>query len=279
MYKELNGATAKPKVWNCYTADKLWTDAYIAKQMLSFHLNPEINAASRSFNFINRSVNWMIEEFNLGKKSKVIDFGCGPGLYTHRFKQQGIGKVVGVDFSQSSISYAKERAQEDALDVEYHLANYLDFESDSKYDLITLVMCDFCALSPSQRSHLLKKFKSMLKPNGAIALDVFTDSRFKGLQESITLQKGYMEGFWSDNEYWCIHTSHGYTDERVWLDKFTVIEKCRQWDVYNWLQHFSQETLKTEIEAHGLSIVSFYKDLCGTPQEDADEMAVVIKES
>ncbi|MFC3092989.1 class I SAM-dependent methyltransferase [Alteromonas sediminis] len=279
MYKELNGATAKPKLWNCYTADKLWTDAYIAKQMLSFHLNPEINAASRSFDFINRSVTWMIEEFKLGEESKVIDFGCGPGLYTHRFKQRGIGKVVGVDFSQSSLGYAKEQAQKEALAIEYHLANYLDFESDNKYDLITLVMCDFCALSPLQRGHLLKKFKSMLEPNGIIVLDVFTASRFEGLQENITLEKDYMGGFWSANDYWCIHTSHGYADEKVWLDKFEVIEKGKQWAVYNWLQHFSQESLRTEIESHGFTIESFYKDLCGTPHGDADEMAVVIKES
>ncbi|MET2898957.1 hypothetical protein ABXV22_11615 [Vibrio rotiferianus] len=56
MFKKLNEATAKPAVWSAYTADVLWTDNHIAKQMLSFHLNQEIEAASRSFNFIDESV-------------------------------------------------------------------------------------------------------------------------------------------------------------------------------------------------------------------------------
>ena len=279
MYKKLNDTTDKPTIWSFYTADKLWRDAHIAQKMLSFHLNPEINSASRSFDFINESVSWMVDEFKLGEESKVIDLGCGPGLYTYRFKQKGVGKVVGVDFSESSIAYAREQAHKAGLDIKYQLANYLHYEDEDKFDLVTLVMCDFCALSPSQRSHLLEKIKGMLKPNGAIALDVFTDYRFKGLRENIVLQKDYMSGFWSSNDYWCIHTSHVYIDEQVWLDKYVIIESGGQWEVYNWLQHFTRETLKNEIESKGLSIDGFYKDLCGNLIGDSDEMAVIIKVS
>lgn len=277
MYTKLNGATAKTQLWNKYTADKLWTDAHIAKQMISFHLNPEINAASRSFNFIDKSIEWMIEEFDLTEASKVIDFGCGPGLYTHRFKQRGIGNVVGVDFSENSILYAKQQATNDGLDIDYRLANYLSYENAEKYDLITLVMCDFCALNPVQRASLLQKFKSMLKPNGVIALDVFTDNRFRSLQENIALSKNYMGNFWSASDYWCIHSAYGYLDELVWLDKFVVIESENQWEVYNWLQHFTKESLNSELLENGLKIRNFYKNLCGQPYEESDEMAVVIE--
>lgn len=277
MYTELNGATAKPQLWNIYTADKLWTDSHISKQMLSFHLNPEINAASRSFDFINESVNWMIDKFNLGNSTKVIDFGCGPGLYTHRFKQKGVGKVVGVDFSENSINYAKEQATKEGLDIDYRLSNYLTYEDDERYDLITLVMCDFCALNPNQRSLLLQKFKSMLKPDGLIALDVFTDHRFKAQQDRLSLSKNYMGSFWSASDYWCIHSTHGYANELVWLDKFVVIESGKQFEVFNWLQHFTRESLKSELLDNELVIESFYKNLCGKPYEEFDEMAVVIK--
>ena len=87
MFKKLNEATTKPAVWSAYTADVLWTDNHIAKQMLSFHLNQEIEAASRSFNFIDESVEWLVTEFGLNQDSKTIDFGCGPGLYTQRLKR------------------------------------------------------------------------------------------------------------------------------------------------------------------------------------------------
>ena len=63
MYKELTEATSKPELWSAYTAEILWADPHIARQMLGYHLNPEIEAASRSFDFIDQSVNWLITEF------------------------------------------------------------------------------------------------------------------------------------------------------------------------------------------------------------------------
>ncbi|WP_238322156.1 hypothetical protein [Vibrio mexicanus] len=79
MYKNLSKAAAKPAVWSKYTADVLWTDTHIAKQMLNFHLNPDLSLASRTQQFIDASAQWLITEFNLNAQSRVIDFGCGPG--------------------------------------------------------------------------------------------------------------------------------------------------------------------------------------------------------
>ena len=56
--------------------------------------------------------------------------------------------------------------------------NYLEFESNEKYDLITMIMCDFTALSPQQRKIMLRKFNSLLKPNGSILLDVYSITAF-----------------------------------------------------------------------------------------------------
>ncbi|WP_206679421.1 hypothetical protein [Endozoicomonas acroporae] len=80
MFKQLNNATAQPVVWSTYTAEVLWADPHIARQMMAFHLNPDINAASRSFDFIDESVSWLTSSFGLNQSSTVIDFGCGPGL-------------------------------------------------------------------------------------------------------------------------------------------------------------------------------------------------------
>ncbi len=94
MFKRMNEATAKPNVWSQYTADVLWTDRHIAQNMLECHLNPDLNLASRTAAFINDSVAWLMQEFLLDDSSQVIDFGCGPGLYTYRLKAKGIGTVT-----------------------------------------------------------------------------------------------------------------------------------------------------------------------------------------
>ncbi|WP_419537215.1 class I SAM-dependent methyltransferase [Endozoicomonas sp.] len=205
-----------------------------------------------------------------------MDFGCGPGLYTQRLKKQGIGTVVGLDFSQNSLEYAGQQAEQANLHIEYHLGNYLDYHDSRQFDLITLVMCDLCALNPSQRTRLLGKFKSVLKPNGVIALDVYTSTRFEKQAEAITLARNAMNGFWSAQDYWCIQSSFLYRPELVTLDKYVICEEQRKWTVYNWLQHFTHDMLSNELEQHDLKIQATYSDLRGNPWVDGDEMAVVI---
>ncbi|WP_231623349.1 class I SAM-dependent methyltransferase [Vibrio furnissii] len=276
MFKRMNEATAKPNVWSQYTADVLWTDRHIAQNMLECHLNPDLNLASRTAAFINDSVAWLMQEFLLDDSSQVIDFGCGPGLYTYRLKANGIGTVVGLDFSQNSLNYAIEQAEKAQLNIEYHYGNYLQYQDVRQFDLITLVMCDFCALNPTQRLTLLQKFKSLLKPNGSIALDVYTTTRFQKQRESLLLEKNAMQGFWSHNDYWCIQSSFNYDEESVTLDQYVIVEEGKTWTVYNWLQHFSVERLSEELEAAGLEIKKQFSDLKGTPFSDGDEMAFVI---
>lgn len=278
MYAELNEAAEKPVIWSKYTADVLWTDGHIAKQMLAFHLNPSVSIASRTAVFIDNSVDWLVSTLGLNSTSKTIDFGCGPGLYTQRLKTKGIGNVVGVDFSKSSLAHAAHQATSAGLNIEYQHCDYLKYTDTRKFDLITLVMCDLCALNPDQRATLLGKFKSMLQPEGKIALDVYTDRRFAAQQASLDLEKNAMGGFWSTDDYWCVKASFTYDVERVTLDKYTIFEESRQWTVYNWLQHFDLASLNQELCQHGLKIIGSYNDLCGNPiiGGDGDEMALII---
>ena len=80
MFNELREINEKPKPFEFYTAAELWTNEYTAKQMLQFHLNEDVDAASRNKEFINRSVEWIIDNFKVNENTKLTDFGCGPGL-------------------------------------------------------------------------------------------------------------------------------------------------------------------------------------------------------
>ena len=128
MFEELENINTRPKPFEFYTASDLWTDEHTSKQMLSFHLNEEIDVSSRNAAFIDRSVEWIASHFNVGAGTKIADFGCGPGLYTTRLAQRR-AIVTGIDFSENSINYAKKVAAEKGLKINYVLANYLDFET------------------------------------------------------------------------------------------------------------------------------------------------------
>jgi len=124
MYTQLKEINKKPKAFEFYTADSLWADEYTSKQMLSYHLNADIDLASRNKTFINKSINWIISEFKISEKSKICDFGCAVGLYTTAFAKTK-ARVTGIDFSKNSLNYANDIAKKENLEIMYIHKNYL----------------------------------------------------------------------------------------------------------------------------------------------------------
>ena len=277
MFNKLKEINSRPLPFEFYTASELWTNEHTAQKMLEYHLNPEIEASSRSFAFIEESVNWMVHKLKLNSSSRIIDFGCGPGLYTTKFAEMGI-KVSGIDFSQNSINYAKKTATEKKLEINYFTQNYLEFQTKEKFDLIIMIMCDFCALSPKQRSLLLKKFKSILSKNGRIILDVFSSKAFAEREEYSGYEFNQMDNFWAKEDYYCFTNTFKYEKEKVVLDKYTICEEKRTKIVYNWLQYFTKDSLQEEFEKNGLQIDEFFDNVAGKEFSDSgNEIAIIAK--
>ena len=277
MFQQLKRIDERPEPYAYYTAETLWNDPHISKKMLEFHLNPDLDPASRNRNFVEKSVGWMIARFNIRDGLKIADFGCGPGLYTTRFAEKG-AMVTGVDFSERSINFAKDQARSKGLGIHYLQQNYLDFRMDGKFDLITLIYCDLCPLSRVQRKALLNIFYQHLNDNGVVFLDVFSLNAFKKRQEISTWGHRLMDGFWSQKDYYGFQRTIKYEEEKVVLDKYTIVEEARIWDVYNWLQYYSRESLAGEFLENGFQIEEYYSDVAGAPfREDSDEIAIVAR--
>ncbi len=77
--------------------------------MLKHHLNESIEMSARNRKFIKFSLKWIISRFKVGTGVKIADFGCGPGLYTIGLAEQG-AVVIGIDFSENSLRYARKTA-------------------------------------------------------------------------------------------------------------------------------------------------------------------------
>jgi 2-polyprenyl-3-methyl-5-hydroxy-6-metoxy-1,4-benzoquinol methylase len=277
MYKQLKEINSRPSPFQFYTADTLWTDEYISKKMLSFHLNESVDLSSRNKDFIDRSAGWIISHFGMDAHTKIADFGCGPGLYTRLFAETS-ADVTGIDFSERSILYARDVAEQNGLNINYIYQNYLEFETDERFDLITMIYCDFCALSPSQRKTLLGKFCTFLKPGGSVLLDVLTLNAFDDKRTSATYDRKQLNNFWAPGDYYGFLSAFKYDKEKVTLDKYTIIEESRTRVIYNWLQYFSQESLKKELEENGFMAEEFYADVAGTViTPESTQMAIVAK--
>jgi 2-polyprenyl-3-methyl-5-hydroxy-6-metoxy-1,4-benzoquinol methylase len=279
VFKELKEINSRPSPFQFYTADQLWTNEHTSKQMLAYHLNESIDVSSRNKKFIEKSVDWIVTHFKVIDKTEIADFGCGPGLYTTRLAEHG-ATVTGIDFSENSISYARDIADEKGLDITYVTENYLNFETKDCFDLITMIMCDFCVLSPVQREKMLSKFRSFLKPDGRVLLDVYSLNSYKQKEESAIYEINQLDNFWSAEDYYCFVNTFKYDQEKVTLDKYTIIEESCKRVVYNWLQYYSKDTLIKEFEENGFKIDELYSDVAGTAfTPESTEIAVVVKKS
>jgi SAM-dependent methyltransferase len=277
MFKELKEINSRPAPFQFYTADELWADEHTSKQMLEYHLNESIDVSSRNKNFIESSVEWIVSHFGVDKDTEIADFGCGPGLYTTKLAERG-AIVTGIDFSENSLKHAKQVAAQKSLKINYVQKNYLDFDTTNSFNLITMIMCDFCALSPEQRKIMLSKFYSLLKPDGSVLLDVYSLNSFNQKEESATYELNQLSGFWSPKDYYCFVNTFKYEKEKVILDKYTIIEELRKRVVYNWLQYFSEDSLRKEFEENGFKVEEVYLDVAGkTFNLESPEIAIIAK--
>ncbi len=184
--------------------------------------------------------------------------------------------VTGIDFSKRSIRYAKKIADQKGLDITYYQQNYLEFETEKRFDLITMIFCDFCALSPLQRKTLLAKFYAFLKPGGSVLLDVHSLNTFNSRDKLAIYERNQMDNFWSPKNYYGFLNTFKYTKEKVTLDKYTIIEEAKTRVVYNWLQYFSQDSLREEFETNGFKAEEFYSDVAGsTFYPESPDIAII----
>lgn len=275
MFEELEEINLRPKPFEFYTTSDLWTDEYISKQMLVSHLNGENDRASRNTKFINRSVNWISSFFKIGAGTKIADFGCGPGLYTARLAKMQ-ADVTGIDFSTRSIQYAKDTAANENLPIKYVNQNYLEYETDEHFNLILLIYHDFGVLSPSQRNLLLSKFHNFLKTDGFVLLDVPSLKAFEKRKEATVYKVNLENHFWSPNKYHGFLNTFKYEEEKVILDKYTIVEASRTQVIYIWQQYYSPEMLEKEFASCGLKINNLFSDVTGSKFNSKNEEFAVV---
>jgi SAM-dependent methyltransferase len=278
LFATLRRINERPAIYSRYTTEALWTSPDISEMLLRFHLDGEVDVASRRSGFIDASVDWISTSFGLGPGRRVIDLGCGPGLYTNRLARTG-AHVLGVDFSARSIEHARADAERAGLDVEYLLDDYLAIELDPGYDLALMIMCDYCALSPAQRARLLGRVRDLLAPGGTFLFDVYSLAAFETWDEHIAYGERLMDGFWSSRPYYGFLDTFRYETEKVVLEKYTIVEEADVREYLNWFQHYDLASLTAEVEAAGLRVAAVHGDVAGGVFEaGAPEFAVEVRQ-
>lgn len=278
LFEHLDRLRRRPSPFSTDTVAELWTDPHIAEQMLRFHLDGSVDRSSPRAEIIERSVSWMIERFSIGPGSRVLDLGCGPGLFSNALARTG-ATVTGVDFSSRSLDHAADVAADERLNATYLHGNYLELdlaEQAEQPDLITMIMRDFSVLSPPQRGQLLARIASTLHPSAAYLFDLHSAADFAAQREQVRYEPNLMDGFWSPRPYHGFLHTFVYPDQLVTLDRYTILERDGQRDFYNWLQYFSPADIEADLHDAGLSVVETLGDVTGAPFDAAAGSLAVV---
>lgn len=263
MYEELFKLIKKPSLWQ-RSSEPFWDDAHISKMMLESHLNSKVDAASRRLEIIDRSVKWLATL--IPPCGKILDLGCGPGLYAKRLSEIGYN-VTGVDLSKRSILYAKEMDHT----TKYICQDYLTLDDTATYDAILLIYCDYAALTKPEREKLLAKVYRMLNPNGLFIFDVFTDAFYKQKKDCARWRLCENGGFWSAEPYVCLEANYLFENNTVSANQYVVITKDQIKEHIIWDTAYTNQRLADEVQPFGFFVKAIFGDVCGTEYHENSE--------
>lgn len=246
------------------TQEAFWDNEHISKMMLLAHLNPNWDAASRKHETIEKACGWIVPELELKRGDRVLDLGCGPGLYCSKLHEVGL-KLVGVDYSKRSLNYAKKQAKLAKQTIEYINMNYLKMDFENEFDAAMLIYCDFGVLSILDRVALLKKIHRGLKPDGKFVFDVWSTSydELNGEYKNWVVHES--SGFWKPTPHLELISKQYFEDEGVSLKQHIIVENETQVNVYNlWEQCYTTEAITNLLQENGFEVLNIVGDLTGT---------------
>lgn len=271
---ELRTALRRPSLFEP-AGGSFWRDSYLAEHILQAHLDPDTDDASRRRTTIIRSARWIAGM--LPANARVLDLGCGPGLYCEEFAREGL-HPSGVDYSEHAIEYARRSARIQRLSIDYEAADYREFPIDRGFGVITLIYGGFGVLSNDERDGLLRRVRAALAPTGLFIFDVFTERYLDRSKPRVYTR--LRNGFWSPKPHLVIEQKFDYGGEDVHLDRYLVVDLNGRITTYNLWKHFySTGSISTLLYEAGYSIEGIYGDLTGSPSVEGDSWIGVVARS
>lgn len=277
LYDLINREPA-PEPWT--EGEKIpWNDPGFSARMLREHLTQDHDMASRRSERIDRHVAWINAESLSGRQSKVLDLGCGPGLYSSRLARLG-HECVGIDFSPASIEHATHQAERNGLTCIYRLGDIRTTDYGNGYDFAMLIFGELNAFTPYDAKLILKKAHDALAPDGILLLEPHTFDAVRSMGEGASTWSSYSIGLFSDEPYLYLKENFWHADVNAITQRHYVIG-AQTTEVTHHSQSMQAYT-NTEYESLltdcGFEDIKFYPSMGeDTSESNSNLMAIVAR--
>ena len=274
MIDQIERAAGRPRLFEPSQAP-FWDDPFIARQLLAVHLDERTEAASRPLDVITATVDHLVERGLAGPGRRVLDLGCGPGLYAQRLAAAGC-EVTGLDLSAGSIAYARQRADEAGLVVDFRVQDFRTLDAVGAYDLVLQAYGELSTFSDPVRDDLLRRIDVALTPGGALVFDVTTPTAHRPAQDRRT--ELCVGGLWRPGTHLVVTDTYVYPDD-VTCEQYVVADDDQGVVAYRmWFHDYTPATLTPVLARAGLVVEEIWGSLAGAPyRADEDWFAVLAR--
>jgi len=157
-----------------------WSDPAFSERMLAVHLDQGTHMASRTREVIAAHVSWLLDRVReaLGpdlRGRRVLDVGCGPGLYCHELARRGL-RATGFDFAPAPLAWARETAARERLDCRFLHADLTRLDDAflaeaGQVDAVTFWFGEFHSFPADEARRFTAQLASLLAPGGLFVLE------------------------------------------------------------------------------------------------------------
>lgn len=259
-----------------------WDDPHIAVALLAAHLDDAVEAASRPGPTIDRAVAWLVDRGLAGPGIRVLDVGCGPGLFAERLARLGC-HVTGIDLSRSSLAHARAAAERAGLAIDYRRADFLELADVGCYDVVLQSFGELSTFAPDVRDDLLARVRQALVPGGAF---VFDASRPRLHPPTGRRWEASQGGFWRPGPHVVLEerfVTPADDGTQVACDQYVVVDGGGGAGggggvtTYRmWFHDHTPASLVAVVEAAGFAVEEVCGSLAGDPVTDDGEWLAVV---
>jgi len=254
-----------------------WNDPEFSERMLAEHTSQEHDLASRKTATIDEHVDWIFSTVLRGRTGRLLDLGCGPGLYVCRLSARGC-ECVGIDFSPASVRHATEAAIADDLPCRFVLGDLREAEFGAAFDLVTMIYGQFNVFPRQQGMEILSKAHAALAPGGQVLLEVQSAAQVQKGGEAGPSWYTAPAGLFSDQPHLVLQENTWDADAAASTNRFFVIDagtaSVHSYALSN--EAYTEEELADALHTAGFSEVQHFPSLTGLPVSGGADLPVVV---
>jgi len=276
---DLVNRTTDPAPWS--EGDNIpWHDPDFSRRMLKEHLCQDHDAASRRFSKIKKHVNWIHHEVLSGQRTRILDLGCGPGLYSSRLARMG-HECVGIDYSPASIAYARDYARKGNLRCKYINEDIRTAEYGHGFGLVMLIFGEFNVFKPADAQAILKKAYRAIDGDGFLLLEPHTFDAVREMGISGSLWYSANSGVFSDQPHLCLEEHFWTYMDNTTTTRFFVVDASTG-SVSRYAQSFqayTEDEYFSIINKSGFNYVEYLPSLIGVEDSSQKSLMAIVAES